>query len=188
VCDPARRYAACACATAMQPIICKHQVAWLVALAPLDSKAEAERLCVLMLGTRLGFTGSTMEDISSLAHALHDLALSTASITSSGIPLAAALPILSPAGPPAVSPDAPPLILQAAPPGCKTLQNHKREMQQILQESLQMLEHEDGAEQLSLMLQQKAALARILQTTTVAAKLAHELGTPVRMVGHVVNR
>jgi hypothetical protein len=121
-----------------------------------------------------------MEDISSLTHALHDLALSTASITSSGIPLAAALPILSPAGPPAVSPDAPPLILQAAPPSSVALQNHKREMQQILQESLQMLEDEDGAKQLSLMLRQKAALARILQTTTVAAKLVHELGVVPR--------
>jgi hypothetical protein len=137
---------------------------------------SAATVCVLMLGTRLGFTGgATMEDIISLTHALHDLARSTASINSSGIPLAAALPILPHAGPPAASPDAPPPIPHAAPPGSVALQNHKREMQQILQESLQMLEHADGAKQRSLMLQQKAALARVLEITTVAAKSAHEL-------------
>jgi hypothetical protein len=109
-----------------------------------------------MLGTRLGFTGgASMEDISSLTHALHDLALSTASITLSGIPLAAALPILPPAGPPAVSPDAPLAILHAAPPGSVALQNHKREMQQILQDSLQMLERADGAKQHSLFYNRK---------------------------------
>jgi hypothetical protein len=72
---------------------CKHQVAWLVALAPLDHRAEAESLCVLMLGTRLGFSGGAkMEDTSSLTQALLVFALTTASITSSGIPPAAALP------------------------------------------------------------------------------------------------
>jgi hypothetical protein len=94
---PASRYAACTCATAMQRIICKHQVAWLVALAPLVHRADVECLSVLMLGTRLGFTGgASMEDNSSLTHALHDPSLSTASIASSGIPLAAAFPINPP--------------------------------------------------------------------------------------------
>jgi hypothetical protein len=118
-----------------------------------------------------------MEDISSLTHALHDLALRTVSITSFGIPLAAALPIPPPAGPPAVSPDALPAIRHAAPLKSVALPNHKREMQhlQILQESLQMLEHADGAKQRSLMLQQNSALARILEIAMVAAESVHEL-------------
>jgi hypothetical protein len=141
-----------------------------------------QNVCVslrIMLGTRLHrrrFTdGATMEDISSLTHALHDLALRTVSITSSGIPLAAALPMPPPAGPPAVSPDALPAFWHAAPLKPVALQNHKREMQQILQESLQMLEHADGAKQRSLMLQQNSALARILEIAMLAAESVHEL-------------
>jgi hypothetical protein len=63
MCAPASRYAACTCATAMQRIICKHQVAWLVELAPLDRRAEAERLCVRMLGTRLHYRNRVGMDL-----------------------------------------------------------------------------------------------------------------------------
>jgi hypothetical protein len=71
MCGPSIKYAACTCATGMHRTTCKHQVAWLVALAPAEHRPAAERLCVQMLGTRLGFTGrANMEDISSLTAAL----------------------------------------------------------------------------------------------------------------------
>jgi hypothetical protein len=56
------------------------------------------------------------------------------------------------------------------------LQNTKREILQILQESVQMLEHADGAKQCSLMLQTNSCTgSHSKKNTLVAAKKVHEL-------------
>jgi hypothetical protein len=47
--DPATRFAACICPVATQHKACKHQVAWLLSLAPADRKTDAERLVLLAL-------------------------------------------------------------------------------------------------------------------------------------------
>jgi hypothetical protein len=72
--DPATRFAACSCPVATQQKPCKHQVAWLLPLAPAERQAVAERLVLSFLGTLLGFAGGcSMESTSDLSVALKNL-------------------------------------------------------------------------------------------------------------------
>jgi hypothetical protein len=72
--DPANRFAACSCPVATQHRPCKHQVAWLLSLAPAERETVAERLVLSRLGMRLGFTGCcSMESIYDLSVALKNL-------------------------------------------------------------------------------------------------------------------
>jgi hypothetical protein len=110
-------------------IFCKHQVAWLVALAPLDHRAEAERLCVLMLGTQAWLLrrrqngGHQQPDPSSPCLCAYHSINHFIWHSTCGCP---SLFVLPSAGPPAVSADAPSAIPHAAPPASHLLQNHKR--------------------------------------------------------------
>jgi hypothetical protein len=85
--DPATRFAACSCPVATQQKPCKHQVAWLLSLAPAERQADAERLVLPFLGTLLGFSGAcSVESISDRSVALKNL-----------LPLAADLLVSEPA-------------------------------------------------------------------------------------------
>jgi hypothetical protein len=90
--DPATRFASYSCPVAAQHKPCKHQVAWLLSLAPAERKTDAERLVLSRLGTLLGFaSGCSMESISELSVALKNL-LPVAPDLSVSDPVAAAAP------------------------------------------------------------------------------------------------
>jgi hypothetical protein len=97
--DPATRFAACSCPVATQHKACKHQVAWLLSLAPAEGKAEAEHLVLSRLGTLLGFEGGcTMESISDLSVALKNLWPVAPDLPMSGCPGQGRSKLRAPAG------------------------------------------------------------------------------------------
>jgi hypothetical protein len=64
------------CLLAVQHKPCKHQVAWLLALAPPEGQDKAERLVLHGLGTLLCFAGGcSMEDITDLSDGLKKLSV-----------------------------------------------------------------------------------------------------------------
>jgi hypothetical protein len=173
--SPASRFAACSCPVAVQHKPCKHQVAWLLALAPPECQDEAERLVLRGLGTLLGFAGRcSMENIGNLSDALKELST------------------CDQAGAPLLEPNVPLHAVQnsseaentlgtahaiVAPRllGPVALQNHRRELRTLLEESLSALERADPGIQHTLALQQKGFFVRARDVSLIAASTAQEL-------------
>jgi hypothetical protein len=173
--DPATRFATCSCPVATQHKACKHQVAWLLSLAPADRKTDAERLVLSCLGTLLGFAGGcTMESIADLSVALKSLR-----------PMAPDLPVREPQPAAAAaaaaecnegSDGAPGSDDRGCQPrllGPLALNNHRWELHRLLEECLGALDKADPSMQHSLALQQKALPVRDVSVSV--ASTAHEL-------------
>jgi hypothetical protein len=181
--DPASRFAACSFPVAMQQKPCKHQVTWLLSLAPAGRTADAERLILSRLGTLLGFAGGcSMDCILTLSVALKNLLPVALELqVSEPSPVAAAgaveadhiemfdvAPGSNDTGVPALP--APRLL------GPLALQNHWQELHALLEEEcLGALDKAAASMQHSLALQQKALLVRARDASVSAASTAHEL-------------
>jgi hypothetical protein len=185
--DPATRFASCSCPVATQHKPCKHQVAWLLSLAPAERKADAERLVLSRLGTLLGFAGGcSMESISELSVALKNLLPLAPNLSVSEPAAAAAPPPAAALGAAAeheegsdVAPGSSDSRVPAPPAarllGPLALHNHRRELHALLEECLGALDKVAPNMQHSLALQQKALLVRARDVSVLAASTAHEV-------------